>query len=198
MVVSERLIPDECPECGRDFDDEYEVEVYHVENPAQSGYHNPVIRRTLDALGHEAGDMHYPTCPDCEPPTKPPAPDGGSHHCHLANSALGAFVLGAMANAAPATMTSSEIGFAALASVALAAVAVGEYLQIARIHEREKPAWERKWDVEPVLADDEDADPVEDAREAFLAGEIDEAELEERLDEELADIERDRELLTER
>ncbi|ELZ96455.1 hypothetical protein C440_04888 [Haloferax mucosum ATCC BAA-1512] len=72
----------------------------------------------------------------------------------------------------------------------MAALAAGEYEQITRIRERQKPGWKRQWDVTPVLADEsDDDDPFDEAREAYIRGEIDEVEFEERVDDEFADEE---------
>jgi|GEM_PF-3649670 len=183
-----------CSECGAELDDSYDVEVYHVENPAQSGYRNPVVRWALDVLrgGNGPRELHYPTCADCEPPETPVPPSEDQHRNQLLGSGLWAILLGWATVSPPPTFASVDVVLAAVAAIALGAVALGELVQIARIRQRDESVW--RPDVDPVLVDDENTDPIEEARKAFLAGEIDEDTLEERLDEELGDTEeRDRE-----
>lgn len=192
--MSDPSTPSTCSECGAELDDSYDVEVYHVENPAQSGYRNPVVRWVLDVLrgGNGVRELHYPTCADCEPPETPVPLSEDQHRNHLLGSGLWAVLLGLVTVSPSPTAASSDVVLTAVAAIALGAVAFGELVQIARIREREKPDRKRRWDVEPVLTGG-DSDSATEAREAYLAGEITEAELEERLDDELAEDERDRE-----
>lgn len=192
MVVSDRIIPDECSECGADLDDEYDVRVYDVENPAESGYRNPVIEYSNElARGDGTIQLHYPTCPDCDPPDAPVTPSEGQHRIHLFQSGFFALLLGGMAATPPPASTGVDVVVAAVIAIVLGVVALGEFVQIARIREREKPDWKRQWEVEPVLADD-DVDPIAEARDAYLRGEIDEDDLEERLAAHYHDDDRER------
>lgn len=199
-MMRELEVPDECGVCGDELDGEYEVKQYEVENPTESGYLNPFGAPGVTYHLPQAGphELHLPVCKHCDAPETPPVPETRPNLHELLHSGLFSVFFAFATVSPPASFAAVDVASTAFFAVVLGVVAVGEYLQIARIREREKPRWEREWDVDPVLADDEDADPVTDAREAFLAGEIDEAELEERLDEELGDTEeRDRELLTE-
>lgn len=180
--MGDRMIPSTCSECGASLDDGYEVEVYHVTNPAQSGYHNPVVRWALGSLWGNTVDMHYPTCAGCEPPATPSKPDVRPHRHHFAQSALGALFTAWMATSPSATMTSSVIGFAAVASVALAAVAAGELLQLQRIQAHDEPLMRSH---EPRLANP--STPEQRIHEAYLDDEIDENDLDEYFDAEFDD-----------
>lgn len=195
-MMGEPEVPNECGVCGDELDGEYHVVTYEVENPIESGYLNSygvpgVFHSSPDFEPHE---LHLTTCKHCDAPETPPTPEEQPHIFELLESGFFALLLGAFATSPTATATTADIAFAACFSIVLGAVAIGEYLQIARIRQREQPHWEREWDVEPVLADDKSTDPVETAREEFLAGGIGEDELEERLDEELSEVERDRDI----
>jgi len=130
------------------------------------------------------------TCPDCRPPAHPSRTDRETHYFH-------ALFAGLMAWLGASTLGSPEVAFTSVVGILIlgAALLASEMYQIG--HHKvtsDRDLMYDAWDAER----DETADPVEDAREAFLRGEIDEDEFEERLDEELGEEERDRELLTER
>ena len=154
-MMRELEVPDECGVCDRELDNEYEVKQYEVENPVKSGYLNSFgAPGVIHHLSSHAGphELHLPVCKHCDAPEYPPAPEGRPHLHELLQSGFLAVVLGAFAIPPTATATTGDIAFAACFAVVLGAVAVGEYLQIAHIREREKPRWEREWDVDPVLA----------------------------------------------
>jgi hypothetical protein len=179
-----------CSECGTEIDGEYHVEVYDVENPAETGYVNPAVWWLQDKLGTTSKEMRYPTCPDCSPPRTPPTPNIAKHQNEAVFAALFG-VLGAVGAVSPPPEYSGLVyGIVALVA---GVIAIGEYVQICRIKAREDDDWERPRGVTPRLAGDKTP------RQKYLAGEIDEGELEARLEEEFDDTEEEqRELVMER
>jgi len=171
-----------CDVCGEPLPSDHDVRRHRIDDPIGEGYWNPLTPDTWVhlALGDDTEWKYSHTCPSCDPPETPPEPVRRMHVAHWGLFMAGVFVAGLAGNAPEAGAGVAVLGLICFAGT------LGEMTQIERIEETDDKT-------------ESDVDPATDAHEAYLAGEITEGELEERLDEELADTEeRDRKLLTER
>lgn len=177
----------ECDRCGADLEGEYRVRRYYIDDPAEYGLVNPVYAAIMDWLGYEyvVEESVCPDCPDGGLRMDDPRGDLGDHALHAVTAAI---VFASAVNA----INSPEIALTAVETgvllVVSGAVLVGEYLQIGRLKQSHitdilRAAYRKR---------DDDREPVEAARDAYLRGEIDEDDLERRLTEHYHD-DRDRE-----
>jgi len=173
----------ECDWCGDTLDGDYHVRRWQIPNPSKYGLINPILAYTIDTLrrlegGSESDSVHLverPVCDDCGiemvDSFYPPTANTRDHIPHVLISGL-ALASGVSSLGNPEIALHSAVLMAILGGV----VFLGELVQM----------W-RQAQTEPADLEDAVQSETKPAKEAYLAGEIDEDELEERLDEEFGD-----------
>jgi len=154
-----------CDNCGDELDDEFPVHIHELSHPVRDGYWNPADPSTWTRIVLGDTEVPFKLCGDCRV-EEPPAPSRETHKRHVKVWTILSF-LGII------SLASGANGGALLIGIATVAFA-GEMYQLGQIEESDAETRN---------------EPAGEAREAFLAGEITEDELEERLDEELDDTE---------
>lgn len=179
----------ECDWCEDTLDGDYHVRRWQISDPSKYGLINPIFAYAIDTLRRlEDGEsdsvylVERPVCDDCGfemvDSFHPPTANIRDHIPHVLISGL-ALASGVSSLGNPEIALSSAVLMAILGGV----VFLGEIVQM----------W-RQSQTEPADLGDAVQSETQPAKEAYLAGEIGEDELEERLDEELAgEEERDRE-----
>lgn len=177
----------ECAQCGEELGDEYVVHEWPIPHPIRRGEMNPVTAYGLLAYinifklvfeGRDAVSWNLETSTevathtDCRRPFYLPRTNVDKHYTDALLSGLLAWS-GVLSLSDPATSLLSSV----VVTAAFAAVFVGELWQIGR---------HKQTDLDDLRLDARRArntdNPAASAREAYLRGEIDEDELEARLD----------------
>jgi len=152
----------ECSQCGHPLTNDYDVRRHEIEHPIKEGYWNPLTPDTWVhlAFGDDTLVAIERTCEDYKPSEHPPEPEKKQHIVHV-GVFLAAFYAALLAASPGAVVFEILFGLAF----------VGEGMQFDRI-----------------LPEESETDSsITDPGEEYIRGEIDEDELEERLDEEFGD-----------